>query len=397
MNESELKKYASLIVRKGVNLQEKQGVIIYSNVEATPLVNLIEKECELLGASKIIKLLSDEEVIKEQLNNLDTFIEPEMDISGIKSFVRIRIRTEGLSYLNDVGQEKLIKYNAIGRKNHKYLNDRVDQWTIVAYPGKSWAKDVFPNLDEKDAVETLWKLIKKAVRLDGNPIDNWVRHDENLYQKCTFLNNLKIKTLHYKSSNGTDFSISLKPNVLFIGGSVNGYNGMAYEPNMPSEEIYTAPDPSSANGVVFATKPLYLYGKIYKDFGFRFKDGVAIEMLGNKEAKELFTYLFQNVPNSNRLGEVALVPFDSPISQINTLFYKNLFDENASCHLALGDAILDAIKDYNKLSSEEISAYGLNRSSVHIDFMIGTPDLEIVAESYEGKTIKLFENGNWIN
>ena len=273
----------------------------------------------------------------------------------------------------------------------------VDQWTIIAYPGKNWAKDVFPNLKDNDAVEELWKLIKKAVRLDGDPIKNWLKHDNNLHRKCDYLNNLKIKTLLYKSSNGTDFSISLKRDVLFIGASVNGYNGKTYEPNMPSEEIYTAPNPNSANGIVFASKPLFIYGKFYKDFGFRFSNGIVTEVLGDEETKGLFSYLFQNIPNSNKLGEVALVPFDSPISQINTLFLKTLFDENASCHLALGDAVSGVIKDYYKLSCEELSSYDLNKSDIHIDFMIGTSDLEITAETYEGKIIKLFENGNWVS
>lgn len=397
MFKQELQKYAELIVRQGVNLQKGQGVIIYSSIEASLLVNLIEKECISLGAAKVIKVISDEKEIKEKLNHLDELNESELDPEGIDSFVRIRIRSEGLNYLSDVNQEKLIKYNAYNREKHKNINIRVHQWTIVAFPSKTWAKDVFPSLKEEEAVESLWNLIKKVVRLDGDPIKNWKEHDKNLHDKCDYLNSLNIKSLHYKSSNGTDFNISLKPNVLFIGGSVKDPNGVIYEPNIPSEEVYTAPDVKSANGVVYATKPLFLYGRVYQNFGFRFKDGEVVEVLGDENAKELLSYIFNNVPNSNKLGEVALVPFNSPVNKCETLFYKNLLDENASSHLALGDAIHEAIKDYDSLTKEERDSFELNKSPIHIDFMIGTPDLEVTAELYDGKCVPIFINGNWAN
>ena len=213
MNEIDLKKYASLIVRHGVNLQKGQGVVIYSSKEATSLVDFIEEECLRVGAHKIIKIISDEIEIRKKIEHLDELDEKEIDIEGIESFVRIRIRSEGINYLSDVNPEKLMKYNAYEREKHRNINLRVHQWTIVAFPGKDWANTIFPNLKENDAVEELWKLIKKAIRLDGNPIENWKEHDKNLHDRCDYLNNLDIKSLHYKSSNGTDFSIDLIPNV----------------------------------------------------------------------------------------------------------------------------------------------------------------------------------------
>ena len=395
MTDIELKKYASLIVNKGVNLQKGQGVIIYSSTEAMSLVNFIIEEANKKGASMIITRLTNEEDTKRRIESLDSLNDPQEDISDIPSFVRIRIRSESPNYLSDVDQDKYRQYNAYERERNKPINLKVKQWTIVPFPTLDWAKYIFKDKDDNEALALLWKHIKTAVRLDDDPIKNWTLHDKALHDRCDILNKLGIKRVHYQSSNGTDLYVSLNQRARFIGGSVK-IDGVEYEPNIPSEEVYTAPDSLSAEGVVYASKPLYLYGHILKDFGFKFSKGEVVEITGEETTKELFGYIFKNIPGSNRLGEIAFVPYDSPINQTGILFFKNLLDENASCHIALGDAITDAFEGLNNLSKEEYDGLHINRSPIHIDFMMGTKDLKIAVETFDNREVLIFKDGNFV-
>ncbi len=280
----------------------------------------------------------------------------------------------------------------------KKYRDEIDnkhQWTIVGFPGIKWARKVFPGEKDKKAKELLWEAIYKTTRLEGDPIKNWREHAKFIHEKCDFLNNLNIKSLHYKSKNGTDFTVGLTGETLFHGGSVATIKGVVYDPNMPTEECYTSPDPTTASGVVYATKPLSLYGTVIKDFGFKFKGGKVIEVLGDEKTKEVLNELIKMDEGASRLGEVALVPFDSPVNETGLLFFNTLYDENACCHLALGAGFDDCIRDFEKKSPEELKKVGLNDSMIHVDFMIGASDLDITAETMDGKTVQIFKNGTW--
>ena len=274
--------------------------------------------------------------------------------------------------------------------------DNKFQWTIVGIPGEAWAKKIFPNLSKKQAINALWDAILKVTRVNGDPIKNWNEHNSNLAIKSKTLNELGIKTLTYKSANGTDFTVDLKPCMIFEAGGAYTLGGVYYNPNMPTEECFTSPDKNSANGVVVATKPLSVMGQLVENFAFKFENGKIVEVICDNEVhKGLLEKLISLDEGARMLGEVALVPYDSPVNQTGLLFYNTLYDENACCHLAIGRAFNECIKDYDKLTEEEIKAIDLNTSMIHVDFMIGSEDLSIIAETYDGKTVEIFKDGTW--
>jgi aminopeptidase len=274
--------------------------------------------------------------------------------------------------------------------------DNKYQWTIVGIPGEAWAKKIFKEDSTKVAIKKLWDAILTTTRIYGDPIKNWQLHNENLKDKYTKLNDMGIKTLHYSASNGTDFHVSIKECMVFNGGDETTLDGVIFQPNMPTEECFTSPDKYSANGVVYASKPLSVMGNVVKDFGFRFEGGKIVEVLAKEEKdKALLEKLISLDEGASMLGEVALVPFDSPVNQTGLLFYNTLYDENACCHLAIGRAFNECIRDFDKLSEEEIKAVDLNTSMTHVDFMIGTADLHIEADTYSGDRVVIFDNGTW--
>ena len=408
MKKSDLKKFAKLIAVQGVNVQKGQPVIIRTSIEAAPLVRYVVEECYKAGAREVSIDWSDDEISRITYNYEDTEVlstVPNWQVEKVKWSVenlpaRIHILASDPDALATIDKKKLMAVRQAVGKVIKPYSDQMEnkhQWTIVGYPGVKWAHKVFPDVkSDKKAVELLWEGIYKTTRLEGNPIKNWKEHAKFIHGKCDFLNDLNIKELHYKAGNGTDFTIGLTGKTLFHGGSVATISGVTYDPNMPTEECYTSPDPKTASGKVFASKPLSLYGNVIKDFGFRFENGEVKEIYGDKKAVEILTELTQIDEGAKRLGEVALVSFDSPVNQTGILFFNTLYDENACCHLALGAGFDDCIRDFEKKSEEELKAVGLNDSVIHIDFMIGTRDLEITAKTFDGKTVLIFKNGTWV-
>ena len=406
MKQSDLKKFAKLIAKQGVNIQKDQYVIINAALEAYPLVKYVVEECYKLGAKEVRVEWSDDAIVKlnykyqsiDTLSTVRPWVEEKYKDMLTTLPAMIHIMSEDPDALKEVDKEKLMKSRQSRSKVLKKYRDQMDnkyQWTIIGYPGVKWACKVFPNESKKNAVEKLWQAIYHTTRLEGNPLQNWKEHAKFIHEKCDYLNSLNIKTLFYKSSNGTDFKISLTGKTLFHGGSISTIDGVVYDPNMPTEECYTSPDPKTAEGVVYATKPLSLYGTVIKDFGFKFKEGKVVEILGDETAKKILTELVNMDEGASRLGEVALVPFDSPVNQTGILFFNTLYDENACCHLALGAGFDDAIDGFENMSEEEKKAVGLNDSMIHIDFMIGSADLEIKALTNDGKLVTIFKNGTW--
>ena len=407
MNKTLLKNYAKLIVEIGANVQVGQDVVIYSRVNEAYFAEYVAEACYKAKARSVRVEWSDDKLTRlrfkyENLKTLTTF--PNWKLEKMQYDVdtlpaKIYIVSDDPDALKGVNQEK---YTKVKMKNGPVImkyRDQMDnkyQWVIAGIPGEEWAKKVFPNESKNSAIKKLWDAILTTTRALGDPIENWKKHNKILKEKCDWLNNLGIETLYYKSNNGTDFSINLKKGLVFDGGSAKTISGIVYQPNMPTEECFTSPDKYTANGVVMATKPLSVDGKVVSDFGFKFKDGKVIEVFAKKdEDKDVLEHLISVDEGASMLGEVALVPYSSPINQTNILFYETLYDENACCHLALGRAFNECIKDFDKMTDEEINSFDLNKSIIHVDFMIGSKDLSIKAKTFDGKLVDIFKNGEW--
>jgi aminopeptidase len=282
-------------------------------------------------------------------------------------------------------------------KAFKPYRDKMEnryQWCIAAVPGEKWAQKLFPELSKKQAIEKLWEKILMTSRVNEDPNKAWKEHNDELLEHCAYLTGLGIESLHYESSNGTDFTVGLIPRGKFQGGGERSRQGIYFNPNIPTEECFTSPMKGKADGIVYATKPLSYQGELIDKFWIRFKDGKAVEW-DAQQGKELLTKMITMDENSGYLGECALVPYDSPINNSGILFYNTLFDENAVCHLAIGSGFNDCIQEFEKFSDEECKEMGINDSLIHVDFMIGSPDLSITAKCRDGRTVKIFENGNW--
>lgn len=409
MNKKLLKDYAKLIIKMGVNLQKNQMLVITANVDDNYFVEILTKEAYKAHAKYVrIEWISDEVNYLNYkygdintLKDLPVWQEEKLkyDVENLPARIVIDSSNPDALYgipsnkINEVSKSRLpiiMKY--------REMMDNKHQWCIAGIPGKKWAKKVYPELSLKKAIDKLWDDILYVSRVYGDPISNWNNHNKNLKTRIAKLNSFKIKKLIYKSNESkTDFEIEIPKELIFEAGSEKTLNGIEYNPNMPTEECFTSPDKYSANGVVYATKPLSIRGNVVSNFGFRFKDGKIIEVISENEyEKKILEDLINTDPNACYLGEVALVPFSSPINQRNILFYSTLYDENACCHLAIGRAFVECINNYQNLSDDEINKININKSSIHVDFMIGTSDLSIDAITYNGDKISIFKNGEFV-
>jgi len=276
-----------------------------------------------------------------------------------------------------------------------YRMTGVTKWNIVAMPSVAWAKSVFPSLDNEAAVEKLWEKIFEATRVDAdNPVEAWQQHDKNLKKYRDFLNEKQFDKLILKAP-GTDLEVYLADEHYWMGGSKESEAGHPFIANIPTEEVFTTPHALKVNGTLKATKPLSLNGKLVDNFGFTYKDGKVVDFYAEK-GYDVLEKLLQNDEGAKYLGEVALVQNDSPISNTGILFNNTLFDENASVHFALGRAYAYAMQNGSNLSEEELKAKGANFSLIHVDFMVGGPDLNITAYEKDGSEVELFKDGNWV-
>lgn len=406
MKKSLLKKYAELIVRSGIALKKGQTVIINANVEIEPFVALVVEECYREGAKRVIVEWNSEACArvtykKGKKENLAEVYSYEIEKEKWKNEVLpcfLWLDSDDPDAMNGIDQKKMsyITRERMGvlypyreaRENHY-------QWCIAGVPGAKWAKKVFPHLPKNKAIEALWEAILKTSRADdGNGVENWKKHDENLKRRCDYLNSLRLKELRYSSKNGTNLTVGLIPGVMFLGGGEENLEGVFYQPNIPSEECFTSPLKGKAEGIVYSTKPLSYRGVLIKNFSVRFHEGKAVEVHA-EEGEEALESILHIDEGSAYLGECALVPFDSPINNTGLLFYNTLFDENAACHLALGRGFTNLYPEYEKYSEEEIHSFGINKSMSHVDFMIGSEDLDIVGVRENGEIIQIFRNGNW--
>lgn len=406
MNKTTLKKYAKLIVRVGVNLQEGQDVIINASMDQKELVTLIVEEAYLAKARKV-KVDWNElpEIYKLMVKyeSLETLSEvPNWSVEKIKYQVeknpaRIYVLSDDPDALKGIDQEKVAKMRMARHKVVKPYVDQMNnqyQWTIVAAPSEKWAKKVFPSLSKKEAINKLWDAILLTARVNGDPIKNWENHNQDLLSRCNYLNSFDFDYLEYKASNGTDFKVWMLDKCQWLGGGETSLRGIYYNPNMPTEECFTTPIKGKAEGVVYATKPLSYNGELIENFSFTFKDGKVVSFHAEK-GEELLRHMLSMDDSASYLGECALVPFSSPVNETGILFYNTLFDENATCHLALGAGFSDCVKNYENYTKKDFDEMGINDSIIHVDFMIGTKDLNITGVTKDGQRVALFRNGTW--
>ncbi|MCQ2792983.1 MAG: aminopeptidase [Bacilli bacterium] len=406
MKKSTLKKYAHLIAKVGGNVQKGQNVELYVAVDQEELANYIVEECYKLGANTVaVRWTSDKvektTLKKESIKSLSHFYDYELAKQQYlcdELPVMIHIESSDPDAMKGVNQAKVAKVRMAQYPVIKPYRDKREnkyQWTIAGASSPAWAKKVFPNLSKKKAVEALWDAILKTSRCDEDPIKAWEEHNADLAKRTKYLNSLNLDYLHYTSKNGTDFKVWLLPNVDWLaGGEKTLGRHVFFNPNIPSEECFTSPAKGKAEGIVYSTKPLSYQGELIENFSIRFEKGKAVEVHAEKGEK-LLKHMISMDENARYLGECALVPYDSPINNTGILFYNTLYDENAACHLALGMGFTNCVHDYEKYTQEELTKMGINDASIHVDFMIGSKDLNIVGYTRDGKKVQIFKDGNW--
>lgn len=404
--EKQLQKYAELLVKVGLNVQEKEPVYIQASIDASEFVHLVVEEAYKIGAEDVkvrynddriaqLKYQYEPEAFFENVKQYD--IDEKMDYLARKAAF-LSIVSSSPDSLKDADPNKIRKSMVANGKAFKdYMvavqSDRMS-WCVASYPSVGWAKMMFPELSDDEAVNKLLETILKTVRVDQeDPVKAWEDHDHLLHEKADYLNNKKYKALHYKSE-GTDLTIELPDGQYWSGASSVNSKGNSFVANMPTEEVFTAPHKNGVNGTVSNTLPLSYSGNIIDDFTLTFKDGVVVDYKAGV-GEEILKSILETDEGSKRLGEVALVPVDSPISNMNTLFYNTLFDENASCHIALGSAYAFCIEGGKDMSAEQLAENGLNDSTTHVDFMIGSKDLSIDGILENGEKEPVFRDGNW--
>ncbi len=406
MKKTVLRNYARLIAQKGGNVQKGQDVVIQAELDQPEFVKMLVEECYACGARRVWVEWSYQPVTKvTQKKCTQTALSKVEDWEAEKLRhyvdtlpVRIYLESEDPDGLAGVNQAKMSKVSQARYKVIKPFRDAMDnkyQWCIAAVPGAAWAKKVFPNEKKNQAIEKLWEAILYTSRADGDPIAAWDAHNKELSERCQYLNGLGIETLKIKSKNGTDLSVGMIEDALFMGGAEAAQgSGIVFNPNIPSEEVFISPMKGVAEGVVYASKPLSYRGEVIENFWIRFEGGRAVESHAERNG-ELLKEMLSMDEGAAMLGEVALVPYDSPIRNSEILFYNTLFDENAACHLAMGRGFTNTLKDYDKYTVEECHEKGINDSMIHVDFMIGTEDLSVTAITRDGREVAIFENGNW--
>lgn len=407
MNKELLNKYASLIAKTGANIQKGQEVVITCSIDSVEFIRILVEECYKLGAKKVrldwgdpdITLLKYNYEDLETLTTLTSYYKEELEYDIKNLPVRIYITSDAPDALKDIDSIKMINAQKALMPQIRYYRDKMEdkyQWVIAGFPSKKWAKEVFPSLNEEKAYEKLLEYILKVSRVDKNdPNENWKVHDANLTRRSELLNSLKLVKLEYKSNNGTNFSLGLNPLVRWEGGGMYTKETKIYfNPNIPSEEIFTTPIKGKAEGIVYASKPLSYNGNMIEDFYIKFKDG-KVEEFHAKKGEEFLKAIIETDANSCYLGECALIGYTSPISNLNTIFYDTLYDENASCHLALGMGFQSLYPEYEKYSQDELAKKGINKSNIHVDFMIGSNDLSIIGTDINGEKHVIFKDGEW--
>ena len=405
-----LKQYAEFIVRVGCNVQPGQTLILSAPLAAAPLARLCVRSAFEAGARDVRVDWSDDEVTRTRME-----LGSEEALCDVKPYVLrsyldyaesegsvcvLSILANDPEALAGLDAGKVSRVSAARRKalrpwREYTMNDRV-QWSIAAMPSPAWAKKLFPDLPEAEAVDKLWQLIFDTCRVTGgDPVHAWQAHLDRLKTLQNKMNALDLESVHFESANGTDLTVGLADGAVWESASSVSEKGYVFLPNIPTEEIFTAPHKDKVNGIVYGTKPYIHGGQAIKGFHVTFKDGKIVEY-GAEENEALLGEILDTDEGARHIGEVALVPASSPINRSGVIFYNTLFDENASCHIAFGASYPGTTKGGNSLSEAELSARGMNQSLIHEDVMIGAADTRITGLTKDGRAVPLFEGGEWV-
>ena len=405
MKQTLLRKYARLIARIGANVQKGQDVLITCGLDQPRFIEFLVDECYKAGARKVKVEFYHQPLeklhVRHQTVTTMAKVE-EWEKARLQHYVdslpcRIYVDSDDPDGLKGINQMKIAKAQQKSYPIVKPYYDQMEnkyQWCIASVPGAAWAKKLFPGLSKGQAIEKLWEAILFTARVTDDPVAEWEKHNKDLQDRCAYLNSLGIAELHYKGDNGTDLTVGMIPEAEFKGGGDTSLKGIFFNPNIPTEECFISPMRGKAEGIVYATKPLSYNGELIENFSVRFENGKAVEVKAEKN-QALLEQMISMDEGAAYLGECALVPVNSPISESGMLFYNTLFDENAACHLALGAGFTDTIKGFENKTIEECREMGINDSMEHNDFMIGYEGLDIDAITRDGKTVPVFRQGKW--
>ncbi|MDY0256795.1 aminopeptidase [Gudongella oleilytica] len=402
-----MEEYARLLVEVGVNLKPGEPLVISAPVEGAEFVRMMAKIAYQHGCTDIYMNWTDDVLTRLKYENapLEVFESfPRWKAEPLEEFAKkggnfIYISAEDPQLLQGIDTRKISannKASGIGLKEYRnYTMNDINSWCVASIPTISWAKQLFPEVEEGEAVEKLWDAILEATRMNSDdPVEAWKQHIETLKKKVNYLNGKKFAKLHYTSNNGTDLMIELPEGHIWAGGGSVNAKGDLFVANMPTEEVFTLPAKYGVNGVVYSTKPLNYGGNLIDNFSLVFENGKVVDFEA-KTGHDLLAELLDMDEGSRYLGEVALVPYSSPIERAGILFMNTLFDENAACHLALGKAYPTCIEGGPSMNEKELEAHEVNDSFTHEDFMIGTSDLSIVGITQDGEEIEVFMDGEW--
>ncbi|MGI6191935.1 MAG: aminopeptidase [Christensenellales bacterium] len=403
-DQAKLRAYAELAVRTGANVQKGQKLTISAPVDCAFFVELLAEAAFEAGASDVevfwnfqkLSRLRYKNVPTEVLTKIPQYLIDQRNDAARKGAALISVSAEDPTIYKDVDPNVLQAFTVAAEKAYKEYYDTVLddlQWTVVSVPSPAWTKTVFPN--DPEGEEKLWEAIFKAVRLDeGDPVARWKEHTESIRRHAEELNRRHFVALHYKNSLGTDLTVGLRDTHVWSGGASVSKCGVPFNANMPTEEVFTTPDRNNVNGVLKSSLPLCYNGVLIKDMVLTFRDGGVVAASAS-EGEETLRRLLDTDEGARRLGEAALVPHSSPISKMGILFYNTLYDENASCHFALGKGFEDCVKGGADMTDEEKLAAGVNDSLVHVDFMVGTADMSITGITADGERVPIFIDGEW--
>lgn len=444
IEEEIIREYARLIMRTGINVQPGQEIVVSCGVEHYEFARLLIEEAYLAGAGEVIMRWGDSFESRQYFLHVSDEVLSAVPQWQVEMYDHYSRRGAGFVSIGGSDPENLkgidpkrMHLNSAARdkafeEHNKRLMASEIPWTVAAVPQKNWAGKMFPQLGEEEAMNRLWKMIlisvrilkpealedagsgtaeggkavalkpdcleaaggDKAAALKTDAVREWEEHDRFLKEKCRLLNDHAFEKLHYKNALGTDFTIGLVKNHIWEGGSEAAGTGTVFEANMPTEEIFTMPDRNVAEGTLVSALPLSYRGNMIRNFRLTFHEGQVVDYSA-EEGLETLRSIVEGDEGSRRLGEVALVPYSSPISQMKTLFYNTLFDENAACHFALGECYPTTIEGGARMTEEELLAAGGNLSMNHVDFMVGTADLTITGIRADGEEVVLFRNGDW--
>ena len=403
----QIDRYASLLVRKGVALQAGQELVLQAPVEAADFARRVVRAAYRAGAGHVTVLWHDDEVSRLTYESCPlAFFEtvPAWQVEQLNGLAEdgaafLFLEGSDPSALKGVDPAKPVAAAKARNTQCRSFRDGMDfglnAWCIAGVPVAAWAREVFPDVSAAEALYRLWVLILEVARADGgDPESAWETHNASFEKTKRFLNPHRFDALRYESANGTNLVVGLPAAHVWDGGAGRTRDGVTFFPNIPTEEVFTSPDRLRVDGVVHSALPLVRSGQVVRDFWMEFKDGAVVDF-GAEQGREVLSRILEVDEGARRLGEVALVSKNTPIRQSETLFFDTLYDENASCHLALGMGFPECLEGGASLSKEELLARGVNQSSTHVDFMIGSDDLNVFGVCADGSEVPVFVNGQW--